>query len=65
MNEPQTAWSRTTPGGSPGSPLGRRPEGLSLKIIILEKHYQDVAVATASAPSARTLSQDFAAAYDP
>jgi predicted TIM-barrel fold metal-dependent hydrolase len=36
-----------------------------LKIIILEKHYQDVAVATASAPSARTLSPDFAAAYHP
>ncbi|QSE84603.1 amidohydrolase family protein [Rhodococcus koreensis] len=36
-----------------------------MKIITLEEHYLDPAIAAASAPLARELSPDFAAAYDP
>lgn len=36
-----------------------------MRIIALEEHYADVAIAAASAPTARELSPDFAAAYGP
>jgi uncharacterized protein len=36
-----------------------------MKIITLEEHYLDPDIAAASAPNARELSPDFAAAYDP
>ena len=36
-----------------------------MRIITLEEHYLDPAIAAASAPLARELSPDFAAAYDP